>query len=480
MFKSRVRMTGAFLLALVFIVSCSCVSTPREKPADAAVEKPVERESAVEKPEETVIETPVPEEPEEEKSIAESLDELSSVDNSAEALALLEEAEELSLEEQILRAALMISEGQYEKAESELDQLLSDNPGHPDVLYNQALLEHALGNSSQRDRIVADILKANSDHEGALLMKGTVDLAAKRYAQANESFLTILKENPDNFMALSGGATAQMNLDRLESAVKLLDRAIDQEPEFAYLYVDRARAWKGLKNYGNAEEDYGRAIELEPDVEWHYLDRSRVRIQYFYDLEGAMKDLRTLESINPDNLFANIYMAGILDEWKQYDEAEEYYEKVIAARPDYGYAFEPLAKIAYMQGDFSAARNYFLQAYQFDDRDPLLALAAALCMEKSGDRRSAESLLKEVARKVTRDTVEYEMFRYYLQPGSNFFITDKIKKEKNEDLRSRMYFYLGARDDLKGLRKTALASYEMVEETDFFESDLADWERNNP
>ena len=134
-----------------------------------------------------------------------------------------------------------------------------------------------------------------------------------------------------------------------------------------------------------------------------------------------------------------------------------------------------------MNGDFVRAKNHFLLSYQFDDRDPLFALAAALCMEKTGDRKKAESLLKEVAPRVKRDSVEYEMFRYYLQPGSNFFITDKIAKESNEDLRSRMYFYLGARDDLNGLRKTALASYEMVEDsTGFFESDLAAWERNNP
>lgn len=487
MIKSRLSITGAILLALILIISCGCETPPKEKPQGAAaVEKPDDTgtQSEVEKPgdsEAAAVEKPIPEEPVEEPTIAESLNELSSVEDTGKALTLLEDAEELSLEENILMAALMISEGKFVEAREELDGLLEDNPDNLDILYNKALLENAVSQYPQRDKIISDILKSDPDHEGALLMKGTVDLAAKRYEEANKSFIRILKNNPDDFMALSGGGTAQMNLDKLESAIKLLDRAIDLEPEFAYLYVDRARAWKGLKNYGKSEDDYTRAIELEPDVEWHYLDRARIRIQYFHDLEGAWEDLDKIESINSDNLFANIYKAGILDEWRRFDEAEIYYEKVLAARPGYGYAHKPLAKYAYMHGDFGKARNHFLQAYQFDNRDPLLALAAALCMEKSGERKDAESLLKEVAPRVTRDSVEYEMFRYYLQPGSNFFITDKIAKEKNDDLRSRMYFYLGARDDLKGLRKTALASYEMVEDTTgFFESDLAAWERNNP
>lgn len=487
MIKSRLSITGAILLALILIASCGCESTPTAKPAgSSSIEKPEDTgtKNEVEKPEtqdDSVPEKPVPEDVVDEPTLVESLNELSDVEDTGKALALLEDADELTLEENILKAVLMISEGQFVKAREELDTLLAENPGNSDILYNLAILENAVGHIPQRDKIVSDILKSDPDHEGALLMKGTVDLAAKRYEDANKSFLRILKKNPDNFMALSGGGSAQMNLDKLESAIKLLDMAIKLEPEFAYLYVDRARAWKGLKNYGKSEDDYGRAIELEPNVEWHYLDRSRIRIQYFHDLEGAWEDLDKLESINPDNLFANIYKAGILDEWERYDEAEAYYEKVLAARPNYGYAHEPLAKYAYMNGDFVRAKNHFLLSYQFDDRDPLFALAAALCMEKTGDRKKAESLLKEVAPRVKRDSVEYEMFRYYLQPGSNFFITDKIAKESNEDLRSRMYFYLGARDDLNGLRKTALASYEMVEDsTGFFESDLAAWERNNP
>ncbi len=481
MTKPRVSIPGAILLASVLIFGFGCASGTPEKPG-----KTDQTQTAVEKPEtaETPMETPdVPETPElpEEQRVVETLSEYSSVEDLDKALAVLEEAESLTLEQEILMAALMVANEQFDEARKELNRLLDENPGHSEVLYNMALLENAQGRGEERDRIVGQILASDPEHEGALLIRGTVDLNGKRYEEANKSFLTILQNNPNNFMALSGGATAQMNLDQLESAVKLLDRAIDLEPEFAYLYVDRARAWKGLKNYGNSEDDYGKAIELEPEVEWHYLDRARVRIQYFHNLEGAWEDLKVLESINPDNLFANIYMAGILDEWKRFDEAKVYFEKVLAARPDYGYAHEPLAKYAYMNGDFSAARNHFLQSYNFDNRDPLVALAAALCMEKAGDRRSAESLLKEVGTRLDRNSVEYEMFRYYLSPGSAFFISDKVAKESNEDLRSRMYFYMGARDDLKGLRKTALAFYEQVEgDTGFFESDLAAWERNNP
>ena len=462
------RLVSGGLVTIVVFLPLSCSTSSGS--TSSAVEKPVETPSA-ELPAEEPVQEPVP------QTVAEALENLSNPEDIEGALAVLEGADNLSLEERTLKSALMISEGRYDEARAELDALKTENPGNPDILYNYALLEDAVGDPVGRDKAVAAVLDADSGHEGALLIKGTVDLKAKRYRDADKCFRKILETHPDDFLALSGSATAQMNLDELEIAVKLLDRAIALEPDFAYLYVDRARAWKGLKKYGRAEDDYGRAIELEPDVEWHYLDRARIRIQYFHNLDGALDDLNRLEKINDDNFFANIYKAGILDETNRFDEAEAYYEKVLAARPDYGYAHEPLAKYAYMHGDFVKAKDHFLQAYAFESREVLYALAAALCMEKAGDRRSAQSLLKEVLPRVKRETLQYEMFRYYLQPGSNFFITEKIAKEEDEDLKSRMFFYLGARDDLNGMRNSALASYQQVNDnSDFFESDLATWE----
>jgi len=173
-------------------------------------------------------------------------------------------------------------------------------------------------------------------------------------------------------------------------------------------------------------------------------------------------------------------MAGILDDRGEYDRARDYYEKVLSARPEYGFAHEPLAKIAYMDGRYADSRDHFLWAFNFESRDFCYILSAAVAMEKLGDRKSAESLLKEVAPRVPRGSLEYEMFRYYLSPGSDFFIVDRITKEEDEDLRSRMYYYLGARYDLKGLRQSAVASYgKVAEKSEFYETDLAAWELDN-
>ena len=465
MFKrfSYLKIPGFFSILSILFITTGC-TTSSEKPAGQSpvMENPVE----------------LPVEEAEEPSLVEKLSALQSVEDTDKALEVLEDSsEELSIEERIIMAALQVAEGSYGKAEEVLDGVLSEEPENAQALYTYALLYDARGEEAERDATLRLVLELDPSHIDANVFQGMVLLESREYEKGGSCFTRVLKTQPDNFLALSGAAISEMNLDRLESAVSLLDRAIELEPDYAYLYIDLARVYKGLKKYGKAEDSISQAIELEPDVEWHYLDRARVRIQYLYDLEGAMEDLTDLAAINPDNFFANVYIAGILDDWDRFDEAETYYQKVIAARPAYGFAHEPLGKIAYMKGQYAEAKDHFLQAFDFEPRDFSYILAASVCLEKIGDRKTAEAILKEVAPRVPRETLEYEMFRYYLSPGSDFFITDKIRKEENKDLQSRMFFYLGARYDLAGLRKSALAVYDQVmKKSEFYESDLAAWE----
>ena len=461
----NLKMTGLLILFSLFLV-ISCETAP-EKPLK---EDKTPVENAVEK-------SPVEEAPEE-PDLLEKLEAVKSADQTGEALAVFtESSEELSNEEKVVMASLQVAEGLYEEAEFTLDDVLAEEPENSEALYVYALLYDAREEDESRDETLVKTLALDPGHIDANLFQGMVRLGRREYQKAGENFSLVLSEEPENFLALSGAATSQMNLDNLERAASLLDRAIELEPEFAYLYIDRARAWKGLKKYGRSEDDVTRAIELEPEVEWHYLDRARMRIQYFFNLEGAYEDLTALLEINPDNFFGNVYIAGILDDWKRYDEAETFYKKVLSARPAYGFAHEPLAKIAYMDERYEDAAEHFIKAFDFEQREFSYILGASVCMEKYGDRATAQKLLKEVAPRVERDTLLYEMFRYYLSPGSDFFITDKIRKEEDQDLQSRMYFYLGARYDLAGLRTTALAAYGNVnDKSEFYESDLARWE----
>jgi lipoprotein NlpI len=68
---------------------------------------------------------------------------------------------------------------------------------------------------------------------------------------------------------------------------------------------------------------------------------------------------------------------------------------------------------------------------------------AGLSMMQNKEIQKAKQLLTEGARGVERDTLNYEIFRFYLEGGSDYFVQEKIRKEKDDNLRRKFYYYLG-------------------------------------
>ena len=324
------------------------------------------------------------------------------------------------------------------------------------------------------------------------LFLAELELRKKNYVTAGDYLNVVLEQEPDNFSALVAKADVLMHLGKgndelnrkfLTDAVKVLDRVEEIAPDYVYTYVDRSRALAVLGDTARAMRDLNRAVELEPDVEWHYLDRIVLNLRYFGWLDKALEDINSLEAINPDNLFAHIYAAGIYDDLGQYDKALGYYEKVIAARPDYAYSYEGAGKIYYMNGDYPKAQECFLQAYQLIYPYEGYILMAALAMKHQGDNFGAKQLLNETIPSVERGTLWYEIFRYVRDGGSDFFITGEINKQinKQEDKDAQKearkgWYYVGEMYLLQDSPRSAQAAFmNLSEDKGSLEADIACW-----
>jgi len=82
-------------------------------------------------------------------------------------------------------------------------------------------------------------------------------------------------------------------------------------------------------------------------------------------------------------------------------------------------------------------------------------LMASLCYTLDGDKNKAKSILNDNIGKLDRSSSIYEMYRYFLNPSSPYFVQMAIDKDKNETLRERMKFYLAMIDKLNGHKDTA-------------------------
>lgn len=395
---------------------------------------------------------------------------------------------ELELSEKELYLSLLISYNRMDEAKILGEELLGVSPDRVKVLYLNSLIYDLEGDSEMTISLIDRAYKQDRRDPDVNLFKAELLLREKDYNGANRYLSVTLEQEPDNFSALVAKADVLMHLGEgnddlnekfLSDAVIVLDRVEEIAPDYVYTYVDRARALAVLGDTYRAMKDLDRAIELEPHVEWHYLDRVVLNLKHYGRLDLALEDIKSIEAINDNNLFAHIYGAGVYDDLKDYETALQYYEKVLTARPDYGHAYEGAGKIYFMMENYEMAEKCFLKAYELIYPYEGYILMSALSMRYNGKKQVADEILKEGIKSLDQDGIMYEIFRYYIYGGSDFFIMNEIPTEENIQLRNIAYYYLGEMYRQQNSSSlTATASFSNLGDDDgYYEADIANWHR---
>jgi tetratricopeptide (TPR) repeat protein len=436
---------GLFLcpLILLFLIT-SCVSVPESTDPDQDVEK-------------------VPD------TITETIDPISFYKEM--------ENEKMDRDSRFLYYSLLISNNDIDKALDQLEILLRENPDDREALTAYISMMDYFGKHEKRDESLNRLISIDSENSFALNMKGSLALRDKKYIEAESLFLKSLRADPENIESYIGRGNSLMHIEGREGeSLIAFDAAETIDPENPYIYSDRSRVQRFLKDYGKAEDDISKAIELYPS-EWNYLDRARIRISDLNDKKGAKEDLEEIIALNDNNFFANIYLAGIYDEEREYDKALFYYEKTLTLADDYHYAYPALGKLYYIKGRWDKAAEMYMKASFSKTNEMTYPLMAYLSYSLNGEMGKAKSILNDNIGKLDRSSSIYEMYRYYLNPSSPYFVQMAIDKDKNELMRDRMKYYLAMIDKTKGFEDTALIILsEIAERRGAYEFELASYE----
>ncbi|MDA3809503.1 MAG: hypothetical protein PF518_04140 [Spirochaetaceae bacterium] len=371
------------------------------------------------------------------------------------ALQIMENRDEMDRDSRFIYYSLLISNNDIDKAIDQLKILLSENENDIEVLRAYITLMDYKGDSQERDKYLEKLISIDSENSFAYNLKGTLALRNEKYKEAEIFFQKSLKSDLLNIDSYIGKGNSLMHIEgREEESLAAFDQAEKIDPDNPYVYSDRSRVQRFLKDYGRAEDDITKAISLYPS-EWNYLDRARIRISHLDDKEGAEEDLKKIISLNSENFFANVYLAGIYDDEKEYDLSLKFYEKILTLANDYYYAYPALGKLYYIKAQWDKAAEMYARASFSKAKDMTYPLMASLCYTLDGDKGNARSILNDNIGMLDRSSSIYEMYRYFLNPSSPYFVQLAIDKDKNEMIRDRMKFYLAMVDKNNGFEDTA-------------------------
>ncbi len=312
-------------------------------------------------------------------------------------------------EERLLRAQLLLAAGRGPEARAELESLVAERPGQAEALATLGRLRQEAGEAGP----------------------------------ARGLFEQAIRLEPANFTALHGLGRILFEEGRYSEALALFDRALAAEDRFSYAFADRARTRAALEDWAGASADLDQAIRLDPRDPWSYLDRGKLRLRA-RALGPAESDFSRCLELDPDNFLARVLRAGLLDERGRDKEAIADYEQVLRLRPDYDFAYAPLAVLNYIESNWDRAEELFRKAFRAADNEPAYALLAALSGKQAGRDREAGEALRSLAAGLPADGWELQAARYLADPRRELAVLSWLSREPDRVKRGRLLFYLAS------------------------------------
>jgi tetratricopeptide (TPR) repeat protein len=291
---------------------------------------------------------------------------------------------------------------------------------------------------------------------------GGLRLNKRGFKDAAVFYDRALNAAPENGNALVGRALVYRYNHDAKSAEAMLTHAVELYPEWFSPYAERARLYRDAKKTTLALADIETAKKQAPTSNWVATDRGSVLID-LRQKKAALAEYQRAIEIDAENFLAYVYSAGLKDELGDYDGAEHDYAELARLKPDYYFAFEGLGVHKMRKGDFNAARDAFLTAY-FYAPETTYALLAAVNWMKAGNTAETKAFIDQALRETRKDTTEWTMLKLFHDQSGDALVAQRIDKERNEDIKAKMLFYLAYYYDVTGKKTVADIYFQKVRE----------------
>ena len=444
--------------------------------------------SAVQQPEEIM---PIRREPADTLSLLFVISELLDKNDYEAALARFdslnpEDAEKVEV--RLLKASALISAGRSADARLIVEGILQNDPDHVPALLVLSSVEEAEDKNREQRILLDRALALEPDNVPVLVSMGKLMIRSSSSRQAGPYFDRALAAEPENGEALLGRAWVYRNARDSKNAEALLNKAVELYPGWARAFQERGRLYKAAGFNQAALADLDKAKALEPDNYFIACDLGDA-LKNLNRKNEALAEYQRAIGLNPGYFLAYIFSGSLKEELGDNDGAFSDYKMLASLNPDYYFGFEGLGTHLMRRSEWLAAKDAFVEAYRRAAKmsgaaradsagsdESVYALLAAVCWLKGGTRQDARPFLDEALRRVERDSLEYRMLRLYRDWAGDVDITNRIDRENNLFVKSRMLFYLAHYYDIRGNKNLAERFFLQVRDLDV--KNMIEWRLN--
>ncbi|MDR0689917.1 MAG: tetratricopeptide repeat protein [Spirochaetaceae bacterium] len=384
------------------------------------------------------------------------------------ALALFDEIDPAEAETsglRLVKASILSSAGRSGEGRVIVEEIIAGEPENTEALFVLSSIEKSSGREREQRALLERILKTDPSHVQALNGLGNIARQARSFRTAAAYFDRALEAAPEDREALIGRADVYRRERKITEAEGLLNKAVSLYPQWSVGLSERARLYRNAGYPLQALADLDKAKVLAGNDYWIAYDRGNVLLDLNRKPE-ALEEFNRAIALDPEVFLAYVYSAGIKDDLGDYDGAEKDYITLARLEPEYYFAFEGIGCHKMRQGLWGEARDAFAEVYKQAPQEWAYALLTAVNWMRAGKPSDPRQFLEQALRRVQRETLPWYMLRLYYDLAGDNDVAIRIDRERNPELKAKMFYYLAEYYDARGNKNLADRYFLQVRELD--------------
>ena len=294
-------------------------------------------------------------------------------------------------------ARFLIDQKEWEKAYAEFKRVAADAPNDADTIYAVGLLALQNNHLDEAKNYLIQALKLRPENDQARLYLGQVAEQAKQYAEAIAWYHEI-EEGEYFFEAQTRLGVAIAKLGDLDGARSQLDGIDAQnDPQRVQVALAFEQILREAKLYREALEKMNVAIQHVPgDKDLLYARALLAEKLDMFDL--TERDLREILKTDPKNANAlNALGYTLTDRTTRFQEALDLLRQAIALKPDDAFILDSMGWLQYRLGNNVEAVKYLKRALEIRN-DAEIAAHLGEVLWVMGNRQEAENIWNRALR----------------------------------------------------------------------------------
>ncbi|MGI8958896.1 MAG: tetratricopeptide repeat protein [Bryobacteraceae bacterium] len=245
--------------------------------------------------------------------------------------------------------------GRFEEAVTQYKAALKQSPSLPGASLNLALAYYKMGRIGDAAKELAKVHTETPANNQATLLLADCYLRMGQNKEVIRLLQAAERDHPDDLAITYVLGTALIRDNQPERGQVLVDRIL-RHGESAEAHLMLGSAKMQVRDFAGARDEFAKAVDLNPklpDVHLLYAQS----LQVTGDPDRALKEFKAELAVDPYNFDSNLEMGVLVRQDQKYEEARNYLNRALDARPgDLGARYQ-IATISLAEGKTDEARQ---------------------------------------------------------------------------------------------------------------------------